>query len=415
MLDVIIFGTGGAWNRIKEYWDEDKARVIYFLDNKPNAEAILFRGENIPACRPADFFVNDRGRVAYDAIMIASTYYAEILEQLVGQYGIDPRKVCHIYEDNKLLRSLLKNSYFWIKTESDRMSSFRWFAKQGQSAIMHLVAKQNIIMNNSRKDILSIRDVEFKVYSQWGEDGIIQWLIHILPIKNKTFIEFGVQSYVEANTRFLLEENNWSGMIMDGSTCDMEAIRKSELYWRYDLYAKDVFITKANINDLLLESGFDEDLGLLSVDIDGNDYWVLKEISVMRPRILICEYNALYGEDCAVTTLYRDDFVRTKAHYSNLHFGASLKAIRMLAEEKGYHFIGVNSNACNAFFVRNDLISYLPRTVLNDHEFVDYKFRQARDESGNLTFLSHKEERELIRDMEVWDIEEQKTKKVSEL
>ena len=88
-----------------------------------------------------------------------------------------------------------------------------------QNILLHLQAK--VLLKDSwytRGGVNSIQEVEFKVFSQWGEDGIIQWLIRQIPIKNETFIEFGVEDYKEANTRFLLEENNWSGMIIDGST-----------------------------------------------------------------------------------------------------------------------------------------------------------------------------------------------------
>ncbi len=253
------------------------------------------------------------------------------------------------------------------------------------------------------------------MYSQWGEDGIIQWLIRQIPIENKTFIEFGVQNYEEANTRFLLEENNWSGMIIDGSKENMDAVKREDIYWRYDLKAVDAFITRENINELLKQSGFNEDLGILSIDIDGNDYWVLQEINVVKPRILICEYNSMYGADRAVTIPYARDFCRTRAHYSNLYFGCSLKALTILAKRKGYSFIGTNSNACNAFFVREDLTHFLPESVLQDNEFILYKFRQARDEKGNLLFLNPNKEKELVADMILWDIEQEKEVKFREL
>lgn len=189
------------------------------------------------------------------------------------------------------------------------------------------------------------------MFSQWGEDGIIQWLIRQIPIQNETFIEFGVEDYRESNTRFLLEENNWSGMIIDGSKQNIELVKKEDLYWRYDLNAIKAFITRENINELLMRSRFDKDLGLLSIDIDGNDYWVWEKINVVEPRIVICEYNPIFGSNRAVSVPYRADFYRTKAHYSNLFFGCSLKALVMLAEQKGYTFIGTNSNACNAFLL----------------------------------------------------------------
>lgn len=84
--------------------------------------------------------------------------------------------------------------------------------------------------------------MELKVFSQWGEDGIIQWLIRQIPTKNETFIEFGVEDYREANTSFLLEENNWSGMIIDGSKQNMDSVKKEAIYWIYDLKAVDAFV-----------------------------------------------------------------------------------------------------------------------------------------------------------------------------
>lgn len=312
-----------------------------------------------------------------------------------------------------------QGDYMFAKLKKEVSTLFKGWSEEGgrekHDILLHLQAKQLIEILSKQKNIESIRDVEFKVYSQWGEDGIIQWLIHMIPIKNKTFIEFGVENYQEANTRFLLIENNWSGMIMDGSKRNIEAIRESKLYWRYDLQAVEAFITKENINSLLLKSGFDSDLGLLSIDIDGNDYWVLKEIEVMKPRILICEYNAIYGGCESVTVLYKEDFDRAKEHYLRLHFGASLEAIKELAKSKGYHFIGTNSNACNAFFVREDLTSYLPESVLRDETFIPYKFRQARDRDCNLMFLSSEEELQLITDMELYDLRENRKKKVKEL
>lgn len=270
-------------------------------------------------------------------------------------------------------------------------------------------------MGGGIDNIRSICDVEFKVHSQWGEDGIIQWLIRQIPIQNETFIEFGVEDYKESNTRFLLEENNWSGMIIDGSKQNMDSVKRETLYWRYDLKAIDAFVTRENINELLMRSGFDKDLGLLSIDIDGNDYWVWEKINVMEPRIVICEYNPIFGPDRAVSVPYRADFYRTKAHYSNLFFGCSLKALMMLAERKGYTFIGTNSNACNAFFVRNDLAQYIPEAVRDCYKFIQYKARQARDVNGKLLFLSPAEEKSLIADIPVWDLEHDEMIKVRDI
>ena len=147
--------------------------------------------------------------------------------------------------------------------------------------------------------ISSLDEVEFKVFSQWGEDGIIDWLIERaeIPPNLHSFIEFGVESYGEANTRFLLQNRNWRGLVMDGDPAQIERLnRKKELFWAYDLTAKSAFITRENINDLFLDSGFSGEIGLLSIDIDGNDYWVWEAIRAVRPIICVCEYNAVFGD-----------------------------------------------------------------------------------------------------------------------
>lgn len=406
-MKIVVFGVGGTWKEIKDYLDYDEAEIIAFLDNKKETEYIKNNGRLVNIYSPSDFFNAD---IKYDVILIASRYYEEIQEQLINDFHVARESITNSFCCDRITRTIFKKTFFYQDVEENLLKAVK--------TQIHLQAK-TLILNMRNLKVHSIRDVEFKVYSQWGEDGIIQWLINRIPIKNKTFIEFGVEDYKEANTRLLLEENNWSGMVIDGSYQNIESIKKDEIYWKHNLNAKCAFITRENINDLLLESGFDEDLGLLSIDLDGNDYWILKTINVVKPRILICEFNAIFGESRAVTVKYKEDYERTKAHYSNLYYGASLKAIITAAEEKeeigGYTFIGTNSNACNAFFIRNDLVEYLPKEILQDKGVVHYQFRQARDMQGNLLYLDPYEEKQLICDMELWDIQWNKEIKVKDL
>ena len=139
------------------------------------------------------------------------------------------------------------------------------------------------------------RNHEFKVYSQWGEDGIIDHLVSRASIENRTFVEFGVENYTEANTVFLLKHRNWRGLVIDGSQDHVESIRRGQVLWRHDLFAECAFITTENINDLIRKNDFNGDLGLSSVDIDGNDYWVWDAITCVSPRIVVSEYNSLFG------------------------------------------------------------------------------------------------------------------------
>lgn len=196
---------------------------------------------------------------------------------------------------------------------------------------------------------------EFKVFSQFGEDGIIQYLISRVPIEKRVFVEFGVGDYAESNTRFLLVNDKWSGLVIEGNAERVETIRRGELYLRHSLRAAAAFITRENINEIIGDAGIEGDIGLLSIDIDGNDYWVWQAISVVQPRIVVCEFHSRFGYEDAVTVPYRADFHSGRAHPSRLFYGASLPALCLLAEQKGYDFVGCTSEGVNAFFVRRDV------------------------------------------------------------
>ncbi len=256
-----------------------------------------------------------------------------------------------------------------------------------------------------KKHISSLHEVEFKVFSQWGDDGIIQWVVQNLEMPNQTFIEFGVGNYRESNTRFLMMNNNWAGLVMDGSEKNVAQILNSEYFWRYFLQAKAVFIDVDNVNDLILSSGFDKEIGVLHIDLDGNDYWIWKAIDVISPVLVILEYNSIFGIDRAITVPYAKRFSRTIAHYSNLYYGASLRALYQLSVSKGYAFIGCNSSGNNAYFVRRDKVNDCVREIPLESGYVASKFRESRDQEGRMTYLAGKEREKAIEGMVVYNID----------
>lgn len=259
-----------------------------------------------------------------------------------------------------------------------------------------------------------LSEAEFKVFSQNGEDGIIQYLINNIEIENETFVEFGVGDYRESNTRFLLNNDNWSGLIIDGSEENMFGVHNWLELWKYNLKVKTAFIDKDNINDLISSEGIIGDIGLLSVDLDGNDYYVLDAIKCISPRIVICEYNSVFGGEHPVSIPYDPNFYRTKAHYSNLYWGTSLKALMHWADNKGYTFVGCNSFGNNAFFVRNDCVGNMG-SLIDSAEFVEGKYRESRDREGNLSYVDRKKMREIIKDMDLYNVCTKEIKKVYEL
>lgn len=282
-----------------------------------------------------------------------------------------------------------------IRVAIDKLTSERQLLALGR------LLSENV---KTKKNIASLSEVEFKIFSQFGDDGIIQWLVHNLDIPNKTFVEFGVENYREANTRFLMMNDNWSGLVMDGAEKNAAQIINSEYFWRHDLSAKAAFITAENINALLSLSSLEKEIGVLHIDLDGNDYWVWKEINVITPIIVILEYNGVFGMDNAITIPYNPNFTRINAHYSNLYFGASLLALYQLSADKGYAFIGCNSAGNNAYFVRKDKVNDIVREISLQNGFVTPKFRESRDEKGRLTYLAGCARIEVITGLPVYNI-----------
>ena len=233
---------------------------------------------------------------------------------------------------------------------------------------------------------------EFRVFSQWGEDGILQFLINNVDIKNRIFIEFGVQDYLESNTRFLLINNNWTGLVIDGNKRDILRIKKDPIYWQYNLKAVNEFITKDNINQIIQDNGIIGEIGILSIDIDGVDYWVWEAIECISPVIVIVEYNSRFGPKKAVTVPYEENFARKSAHFSMIYYGASLNAFCKLATKRGYVFVGCNSAGNNAFFVLSSLKSDVVQELLPEDGFVSAQFRESRDSAGNLAYQTRDEE-----------------------
>jgi hypothetical protein len=253
--------------------------------------------------------------------------------------------------------------------------------------------------------IHKLADAEFSVFSQWGDDGIIQWLVQNLDIPAKTFAEFGVEDFRESNTRFLMMKDNWSGLVMDGSPDNVSRITSAEYFWRYDLTAQAAFIDKDNINTLLRDGGISGEIGLLHIDLDGNDYWILDAIKGVNPIILILEYNSVFGGERAITVPYDAKFYRTAAHHSNLYFGASLSALSMLARERGYGFIGCNSAGNNAYYVRRDKLTDIVRECDFRGGYVESKFRDSRGKDGEFTYLRGKDRIAAIRGLPVYNVE----------
>lgn len=245
---------------------------------------------------------------------------------------------------------------------------------------------------------------EFQVFSQFGDDGIIQFLVQRVPIENRVFVELGVEDYRESNTRFLLVHDAWRGLIVDSGTAHVRFLEASGLRWRTTIDAVTAFVDLDNADRLIREAGLEGDIGLLSIDVDGDDLWLLKAIESVSPRILVTEYNSLFGPDLAVSVPYEPGFIRGRKHFSHLYWGASLPALAMVAERKGYALVGGNRAGNNAFFVRRDLLGEIPERKVAEC-WRPAQFRDSRGPDRELSYLGDDVDKlVLLRDLPLVDL-----------
>lgn len=203
-----------------------------------------------------------------------------------------------------------------------------------------------------------LADVEFGAFSQNGEDGILLYLFSILGVGSRKCVEICAGDGIECNTANLIVNHGWTGLLFDGSD---ENVARGQTFYRQrkdglSFYPPQMvvgWITAENINDLLGDNGFQGEIDLLILDLDGMDYWIWKAIDRIQPRVVIVEYNQNLGAQRAVTIPYQSDY----AH--NWQFGypvsASLPAFVKLGRQKGYRLIGCERFGINAFFVRQGL------------------------------------------------------------
>ena len=250
----------------------------------------------------------------------------------------------------------------------------------------------------------------YSVYSQFDEDGLIQYLISKVNVKRDHFVEIGIEDYRQSNTRYLLEKSNWTGTIMDcaeGATTFLDTL---DLRTSHTVDFVQTLVTVDNINSLLAKEG---DIGLFSLDIDSMDYFVFEKLEA-RPTIIILEYMATYGPEADVSVPFMDNFDRFKHHYSGLCVGASLTAMTRLATEMGYSLVGC-SDGHNAFYVLNEALNGLP--VVTPSEAISRcRYRDSRGPNFEFTYVSGIEERrKVMRDAVVFDFMAGKERTVAEV
>jgi len=211
-----------------------------------------------------------------------------------------------------------------------------------------------ILSDKKYENPLRLEKYGFKCFSQNEEDGIINEIFNRIGTTNRIFFEFGAEVGLENNTHLLLNQG-WEGVWIDGSLSNINFITNKFKFAISNgkLRAFQSFITRENINQIISEIDLPEEIDILSIDIDGNDYYVFEAIENLRPRIVVIEYNAKFPPPIKWVMHYNPDFIWNGTSY----FGASLSSMTLMAEKKGYSLVATNITGSNAFYVRNDLLS----------------------------------------------------------
>ncbi len=235
---------------------------------------------------------------------------------------------------------------------------------------------ESLFQNRKYSQSKRITHFHRSVFTQNGEDGIIEEIFNRIGVTNEFFVEFGVHG-VKNNSTFLLVKG-WNGLWIGGKDEGEKLVSKKfrSMIERNKLLYRRSWITKDNIQDIFLQSNVPNEFDFLSIDLDGNDYWVWESINRFSPRVVCIEYNASFPPNVSWIMSYNEKHRWDQSNY----FGASLSALEHLGRRKGYELVGCDITGCNAFFVRKDQNLDLfesPFTAAHHYEPPRYHLRKA--------------------------------------
>jgi hypothetical protein len=312
------------------------------------------------------------------------------------------KKILQIIIDkisNKLFSNqILKRKFDDLKLQNGQMFSF--------------------LLNTKINSIKNLDEIPFKVFSQNNEDAILEYLILSLKLKDIKFIEIGTEDYSESNTRYIYEKYNCDGLIIDNTSNLISKVSKHLDVWKGNLAIEENFVNKENVNILINKHFTDNNVDIFSLDIDGIDYWILKELPNDISKIIVAEYNPYFGPELEITIPYSQNFNRSEYHSSNLCWGMSLRALINLMKDKGFNFVGSNSLRNNAFFIKNELINLLSLDSIDISKlknFTNARFRENKSKTNKLKLSSPDENLTIIQDCKVLNLKNNKIYKIKEL
>ncbi len=257
------------------------------------------------------------------------------------------------------IKDFLKSRFYILKVR-DRFSASTQIA-QRQSFLKYRHWK-------SKGIVMPLEETGFRVFSQYEEDGKLLYILAILGMRNKTFVEIGSDDGINSNCANLALNFGYHGLFLDGNP---RSIKRGERFygkyphpWMYAPTFKCAKVTAENINELVTEAGLKDEIDVLSVDIDGNDYWVWKALEAVSPNVVIIETHVEFGMRDIVVP-YDPNYFFPGKH--PVYHGASPIAMVKLAKAKGYRLVGANDLGFNFIFVKNGMEEeFLPEVSVEE-------------------------------------------------
>lgn len=234
------------------------------------------------------------------------------------------------------------------------------------------LSKGGAMMHARNVDLTRPATWEFSGFSQNGEDGILDVLRKQLLNNNRYFIEIGSADGMQNNSSWLVVAEQYNGLMIDGNPRLVERARRTIKNYSIGVECLDMFVNSKNIQ-YLKSIAFHSDPDVFSLDIDGIDYYIAKEIMDrgFRPKIFAVEYNSVFGAERSITIPYKDNFIFTKAHPTQLYYGVSIAAWKTFFRHYGYHFVTVDQKGVNAFFIDPSCFEVNFLNEINGIEFAE--------------------------------------------
>lgn len=252
------------------------------------------------------------------------------------------------------------------------------------------LTKGGAMMNSRNVDLKSPQTWEFSGFSQNGEDGILDVLRKQLLKSNRYFVEIGSADGIDNNSAWLTIAEKYQGMMIEGSSDLVARAKRMVGHYSLGLQIINMFVDVDTVGKIKELAQYN-DPDVMSLDIDGIDYYVAKALLAegVRPKIFVVEYNSVFGPNLSKTIKYSRNFVYTKAHPSELYYGVSIAGWKKFFAENGYKFVTVDRNGVNAFFVNpsyfnSDFLSGIEALDFSENQLQLLKFRSNYDDQFKL-------------------------------